>query len=852
MSKAPRILHLGLGAFFRSHLSWYLHKLRSDQPSCAWTIVAGNLRRDNEAVAEALSGQGGSFTLETVSPEGERKHERITSISKVVLFEADLDELAQVASSPTVQIISMTVTEGGYYSMPEGGLDLRHPDIQADLNANGKPHDAWTIYGALQLLLSRRLASGRPLPVLLSCDNLRHNGQVLRCGLQDYLKAAGDKKLLAALDGLIAPCSMVDRITPKPAKELFDRVREAGLECQAPVMAESFAQWVVETFPAPRPEFELVGVQFVDDVAPFEDAKLRLLNATHSCLAWGGALDGYRFVHECARDSRLVAAARQYVQLSVEPCLRHGPVQVDEYHNLVLDRFRNAALGDTVERILSGSHAKVRQFLLPTLERCIADGHSVDGLANPAAFLHALIKRWVAGDLKLRLDDDHASLSEFRRIGNSVDSLRSFAESESLWGSAAGNHVWYEALRAAATELDSADVFVVGNACVDIYVKGQKWPGPGERAFGDGDAFAGGNGINIAAAVAALRVRTTLATSLGWSSHQAVELDSMGKRLMRDFYDCAGDVAGDIVYNMAPPICEDTGRTYIVVHGKKDVMGVDGVGSGKLVGHNPVNSSYLVISEAANYITPQALSEALAQRPTLGYRIVTVSLGVLPKMDSMDGMRGLLDIIHRSGPCVRWLLDTTLQQFFDEVWSLSMIQLLRSVDIFAANADELAQLAGLRQDGRQKNWKIPNDNDLRRLIDGGAPSRWGSDSLGRVVQKIVSILGVKSPRSGSGPDSLHMLIKCGEEGVVACKLRWSVGSLVELERIPAVKVKVEDTTGAGDAFAAGVVSELSKRGSRPWDWASVVAACKVGVVSASRCIGLQGPIEYLRVGRKQP
>src|SRR5262249_24306977 len=193
---------------------------------------------------------------------------------------------------------------------------------------------------------------------LLNCDNLRHNGERFRKGLLSFIEKMDDKQLLEwVCTQTTSPNAMVDRITPRPPPELRQRVLQAtGWDDAAPVTGESFIQWVIEDdFANGRPDWGRVGVQLVDTVAPYEEAKIRILNASHSCIAWAGTLASYQYIHEGRHDAELRRMAFDYVADDVIPCLdspgHPSPVDLPAYRDVVLDRFGNPAIRDTNQRV---------------------------------------------------------------------------------------------------------------------------------------------------------------------------------------------------------------------------------------------------------------------------------------------------------------------------------------------------------------------------------------------------------------------------------------------------------------------------------------------------------------------
>ena len=309
-----------------------------------WQLAAGNLRADQPVVEAALLAQRGEFTLETVSPQGDRRYRRIDALNHVVPHASDLDALLRFGADAATRIVSCTVTEAGYYLDAADRLDASAADIVADLEARRRGEPGNTIYGALAALLERRIQARAGGVTLLSCDNLRHNGDRLRSGLDQFLVLAGET---ATRDWLAEhgsfPNAMVDRITPRPDAGLRGRVHAAtGSDDPAAVMSESFRQWVIEDrFANGRPPWERVGVELVESVAPYEDAKIRLLNASHSAIAWAGVSNGLRYIHEGAVDTRIRALVHAYATDAVIPCLQPSPLDLPAYRDSVLERFQN-------------------------------------------------------------------------------------------------------------------------------------------------------------------------------------------------------------------------------------------------------------------------------------------------------------------------------------------------------------------------------------------------------------------------------------------------------------------------------------------------------------------------------
>jgi len=450
-----RLLHLGLGSFHRAHQAVYMHRLMQ-LGDLRWQCAGANLRPDMADTLAALQRQGGAYTLETVSPQGERRLEKITSIGEVIAFEPALTRVLQLGADPATRIVSFTVTEAGYALDHTGELDLAHPEVASDLGGSSM----LTIYGAVSAILRARRAAGAGALTLMNCDNLRHNGERFRANLRRFVAAAGDAELLAWLDAnTTCPNAMVDRITPRPAEDMKRRVAgAAGWDDQAPLMAESFIQWVIEErFANGRPDWERVGVEMTADVQPYEEAKIRILNATHSAIAWAGTLRGLSYIHEGTHDAAIRAIAADYVTRDVIPCLsrpgHESPVDLARYRDVVLDRFGNAAIADTNQRVAADGFAKIPGFILPTIRERLARGESIAAVARLPALFLAFLQRWHQGRLPFAYQDQAMVAERAHAICAAADPLTAFVAEPALWGELAGSPVLRAAIAAADAEL---------------------------------------------------------------------------------------------------------------------------------------------------------------------------------------------------------------------------------------------------------------------------------------------------------------------------------------------------------------------------------------------------------------
>ena len=445
------MLHLGLGSFHRAHQAFYLQRL-IDIGDTTWTLAGGNLRPDMAEVITALQNQNGAYTLETVSPAGERRYEHIRAIRSVISYEPSLAGLIAIGAKANTRIISFTVTEAGYYLDAKNLLDLNFADLSNDVERVKRGVAGQTIYGALTTILRARRDAGAGKVTLLNCDNLSHNGERFRSGLLQFLKLVGDGGLADWVQAnTTSPNAMVDRITPRPAPEVRDRVKAAtGRDDAVPVMGESFIQWVIEdNFCNGRPDWEKVGVQMVLSVAPYEEAKIRILNASHSCIAWAGTLVGYEFIHEGTHDAVIRGFAHDYVSDDVIPCLSPSPIDLAAYRDVVLDRFGNPAIRDTNQRVAMDGFSKIPGFVAPTIRERLAKNKSISSVAMLPALFLAYLQRWHHGQISYAYQDQAMDVANAHAMCDAADSVDRFCRDTVLWGPLAGDAQWIDAMRIA-------------------------------------------------------------------------------------------------------------------------------------------------------------------------------------------------------------------------------------------------------------------------------------------------------------------------------------------------------------------------------------------------------------------
>ncbi|MEM9010862.1 MAG: mannitol dehydrogenase family protein [Pseudomonadota bacterium] len=381
----PRILHIGPGAFHRAH-----QVPATDAANAAWGDwgIAG-LSLKSDRLARALTPQDGLYTLVARDMEGCDLGlcASLLSVRGPSQEKSSSNWLDGIFLSVPLAIVSLTVTEKGYCAR-DRSLDLDHPDIAADLRGEAPPQSA---VGLIARGLAARHRHGLPPLSIMSCDNLPANGALLR-DLVLAFAAEVDDRLAAWIAAEVAfPASMVDRITPATTDALLREVTEAhGLHDAAPVVAERYSAWVIEDrFAGDRPAWERGGARIVADVAPFEAMKLRMLNGTHSLLAYAGALAGHELTRDAVADPALAALARAHLAAAAATLPPVPGVETAAYAEELLQRFANPALGHRTAQIaIDGSQKLPQRIFAPALETLQRGGSPATYSFATASWMH--------------------------------------------------------------------------------------------------------------------------------------------------------------------------------------------------------------------------------------------------------------------------------------------------------------------------------------------------------------------------------------------------------------------------------------------------------------------------------
>jgi mannitol 2-dehydrogenase len=376
----PGIVHIGLGNFHRAHQSWYLHRLLQMGLNHDWAIIGSGVRSFDAEQREKLLAQDCLSTLIELDPSG-KSAEVVGSMIDYVPIEEGNGPLIQQMSDPVIRIVSLTVTEGGYYIDPvTKAFNSAHPDIEHDATNPSTPRTAFgSIIAALK---QRRDQSIGPFTVQ-SCDNLQGNGDILRQTIISLAKMS-DAKLADWIDAHCTfPNSMVDCIVPATGPRELALASKLGVDDEVPVTHENFRQWVLEDdFCAGRPHWEEVGATFSDNVHGFETQKIRILNAGHQIIVNIAEILNIETISEAMDHAQI---HKFFLKVQSEEIVHHVAqvpgMNPQQYVNLIEQRFSNPEIIDTVRRVAFDGSSRHPGFILPTVHDGLAAGVSVEGLA---------------------------------------------------------------------------------------------------------------------------------------------------------------------------------------------------------------------------------------------------------------------------------------------------------------------------------------------------------------------------------------------------------------------------------------------------------------------------------------
>jgi mannitol 2-dehydrogenase len=345
----------------------YVDRLLQRGLAREWGICGIGVMPADRRMRDVLRAQDGLYTLILEDPDGSREARVIGSIVDYRYAPDDPEATIELLAAPATRIISMTITEGGY-----------------------QVRDSGSVFGLIAQALARRRERGISAPTIVSCDNIEHNGEVARRAVLAHAELLSPDLADWVAEHARFPSSMVDRITPATTPDIVAAAeRDFGVADEWPVLAEAFASWVLEDdFADGRPPLEEAGVLLVDDVSPYEQMKLRLLNAGHQCLCYFAWLCGYRMVHDAARDSLFAEFLLAYFDSEAMPTLQPVPgIDLPAYSRELIERFGNPGVRDTVARLCAFSSDRIPKWLLPVIRDNLITG-------GPIRLASAAVASW--------------------------------------------------------------------------------------------------------------------------------------------------------------------------------------------------------------------------------------------------------------------------------------------------------------------------------------------------------------------------------------------------------------------------------------------------------------------------
>lgn len=445
------IVHIGIGNFHRSHQAYILDKYIQQTNALNWGICAVGLLPQDESICNRMEQQDCLYTLSEKKEDGVIQVSVIGSIVKCLHAPTDTQKVIQQMVSIATKLISLTITEGGYnYNSTTGEFIVEDALIIWDIENPDYPK---TVFGYLTKALDLRRKLNTGGLTIQSCDNIQHNGDLLQKMLLSFISIAQPDLKEWVIENVAFPNSMVDRITPVSVKEDVDFLQqEFQLEDLCPVVSETFFQWVVEDkFKNERPMLEELGVEYVMNVTPHENMKLRLLNAGHSFLGFLGKKAGYQYIHEVIADQSIYNSLMQFYNEEAIPNILDFPKsKLDVYVQTLIGRFSNPYIKDNIDRILSESSAKIPKFLLPTIKDQIQKGKSTDKSILVLASWYCYIQSVNdASDI-----NDEMSIILFKKVHNpSQKGYVDFLEIDSVFGNLASNESFVHQFELAVDQL---------------------------------------------------------------------------------------------------------------------------------------------------------------------------------------------------------------------------------------------------------------------------------------------------------------------------------------------------------------------------------------------------------------
>ncbi len=463
----PGIVHIGVGNFHRAHQAVYLDDLFNAGVDHDWAIVGAGVRDPDVDMRAKLGAQDWLTTV--VEQEARATTVRVTGAMIDFITPFDVEAMLEALARPEIRIVSLTVTEGGYYISPATQrFDPTHPDIVYDSKHADAPK---TAFGLIAAGLKRRRARGVAPSTVMSCDNIPGNGHVCANAVAGLAELSDPELATWIRTNVAFPNSMVDRITPATTDRERSILRDAyGIEDNWPVFCEEFRQWVVEDkFPAGRPALEKAGVTFTSDVAPYELMKIRILNGGHAAIAYPAGILDIHFVHEAMEDRQIATFLETLTRREIIPVVPPPPqVDLDAYRKKVAERFANPKIGDTISRLCLDGSNRQPKFILPSVRDRLAGGASVKGLA----LVSAMWCRYCYGESESgkTIPPNDPSWDRLQAAARPARSdPRAFLAMHDIFGELADNPIYFGAFSEALSSLWTNGV----RATVTGYLAGQ-------------------------------------------------------------------------------------------------------------------------------------------------------------------------------------------------------------------------------------------------------------------------------------------------------------------------------------------------------------------------------------------
>jgi len=407
----PAVVHIGVGGFHRAHQAVYFDELARQGISTDWGITGVGLR--SPQMGEVLRDQDNLYTVVVRDADGDDVRV-VGSVIRYLYAPEDPEAVLSALADERTRLVTLTITGTAY---PSGDVDPEDELVRADVETPGTPG---TAFGYVVEGLDRRRRAGLPPVTVLSCDNMQHNGESTRRAVVS-LALLRNPELAAWIEANVTfPSSMVDRITPETSPERRDEISaEHGVDDRWPVITEPFSQWIIEDdFCNGRPPLEAVGVDFVDDVRPFELMKTRMLNGAHSALGHLAVLAGFETTDQAMANP----VVRQYVQgflaEAATGLLQVPGVDLDSYATTLVERFSNPQISDRLTRLCRRSSTKVPSYVVPSLQLALDHGTPREHLVLAVAAWFRYLRGVDMAGRPVTIDDPRAGLlQELARAG---------------------------------------------------------------------------------------------------------------------------------------------------------------------------------------------------------------------------------------------------------------------------------------------------------------------------------------------------------------------------------------------------------------------------------------------------